>query len=86
MTKREIQTAVVVALVAVMLTWWAATSDYSPVKPEPQRPVLRLLARLARAGLWMMAFAEPPPAEQAYVVHARVDEHGNRVLNHGQGW
>jgi hypothetical protein len=33
-----------------------------------------------------MMFAEQPPAEQAYVVHARVDEHGHRVLNHGQGW
>jgi hypothetical protein len=86
MTKREIQTAVVVGLVAVMLTWWAATSDYSPVKPEPSRPVLRLIQRLARLGLWTMMFVEPPPAEQAYVVHARVDEHGHRVLNHGQGW
>ena len=87
MTKREIQTAVVVALVAVMLTWWAATSDYSPVKPEPNRPVLRLVQRLARLGLWAMMFAEPPPAEpQHYVVHARVDEHGHRVINHGQGW
>ena len=86
MTKREIQSAVVVGLVAVMLTWWAATSDYSPVKPEPQRPVLRFVRRLARLGLWAMMFAEQPPAEQAYVVHARVDEHGNRVLNHGQGW
>ena len=86
MSKREIQTAVVVGLVAVMLTWWAATSDYSPVKPEPQRPVLRFVQRLARLGLWAMMFAEQPPAEQAYVVHARVDENGNRVLNHGQGW
>ena len=86
MTRREIQTAVVVGLVAVMLTWWAATSDYSPVKPEPSRPVLRLIQRLARIGLWTMAFAEQPPAEQAYVVHARVDADGHRVLNHGQGW
>jgi len=86
MTKREIQSAVVVGLVAVMLTWWAATSDYSPVKPEPARPVLRFVQRLARLGLWVMMFAEPPPAEQAYVVHARVDENGHRVLNHGQGW
>ena len=86
MTKREMQTAVVVALVAVMLTWWAATSDYSPVKPEPSRPVLRLVQRLARLGLWAMMFAEPPPAEpQHYVVHARVDENGHRVINHGQG-
>jgi len=86
MSKREIQTAVVVGLVAVMLTWWAATSDYSPVKPEPQRPVLRLIQRLARIGLWAMMFAEQPPAEQRYVVHARVDENGYRVINHGQGW
>jgi hypothetical protein len=86
MTQREIQTAVVVGLVAVMLTWWAATSDYSPVKPEPQRPVLRFVQRLARIGLWAMMFAEQPPAEQAYVVHARVDADGHRVLNHGQGW
>jgi hypothetical protein len=86
MTQREIQTAVVVGLVAVMLTWWAATSDYSPVKPEPQRPVLRFVQRLARLGLWAMMFAEQPPAEQAYVVHARVDADGHRILNHGQGW
>jgi hypothetical protein len=86
MTQKEMQTAVVVGLVAVMLTWWAATSDYSPVKPEPQRPVLRLLARLAKAGLWVMMFAEQPPQEARYVVHARVDENGHRVINHGQGW
>jgi hypothetical protein len=87
MTQKEIQSAVVVGLVAVLITWWAATSDYSPVKPEPQRPVLRLLARLAKAGLWVMMFAESPPPEQPqYVVHARVDADGHRVLNHGQGW
>jgi len=87
MTKREIQSAVVVGIVAVMLTWWAATSDYSPVKPEPSRPVLRLIQRLARLGLWTMMFVEQPPAEQPqYVVHARVDENGHRVLNHGEVW
>jgi hypothetical protein len=86
MSKREMQTAVVVGLVAVMLTWWAATSDYSPVKPEPTRPVLRFVQRLARLGLWAMMFAEQPPSEQAYVVHARVDADGHRILNHGEGW
>jgi hypothetical protein len=86
MSKREIQAAVVVGVVAVMLTWWAATSDYSPVKPEPQRPVLRFVQRLARLGLWAMMFAEPAPPEQAYVVHARVDADGHRILNHGEGW
>jgi len=86
MTKREIQTAVVVALVAVMLTWWAATSDHSPLKPHQDRPVLRFVQRLARLGLWVMWAAEPAPDQDRYVVHARVDENGNRVLNHGQGW
>lgn len=86
MTQREIQSAVVVGLVAVILTWWAATSDYSPVKPAPSRPVLRLIQRLARLGLWAAMFAEQPPTQAHYVVHARVDEHGNRVLNHGEGW
>ena len=86
MTNKEIQSTVVVGLVAVLLTWWAATSDYSPVKPEPQRPVLRFLARLAKTGLWVMMFADPPPADQAYVVQSRVDSDGHRVLNHGQGW
>jgi hypothetical protein len=33
-----------------------------------------------------MMFAEQPPAEQHYVVHARVDENGHRVLDHGKGW
>jgi hypothetical protein len=56
------------------------------VKPEPSRPVLRLIQRLARLGLWTMMFVEPAPPEQAYVVHARVDADGHRVLNHGQGW
>lgn len=86
MTQREVQSAVVVGLVAVMLTWWAATSDYSPVKPEPSRPVLRLIQRLARLGLWVAMFAEQPPQEARYVVHARVDENGHKVLNHGEGW
>ena len=87
MSKKEIQSAVVVGLVAVMLTWWAATSDYSPVKPQQDRPVLRLLARLAKTGLWVMMFAEPAPADsQAYAVQSRVDSEGHRVINHGQGW
>jgi hypothetical protein len=83
---RELRIASIAVLVAVAVTWAAATSEYSPVKPKPDRPVLRLLAKLAKTGLWVMMFAEPPPAEQAYVVHARVDENGHRVLNHGQGW
>jgi hypothetical protein len=76
------------AVVGICIGWFAATSAWSPVRPEPQhdRPVLKFLARLARAGLWVMLFAEPPPSEKNYIVHARVDERGDRVLNHGEGW
>jgi hypothetical protein len=87
MTKHDIRTALITAVVAIAVTWCAATSDWSPIKPQPDRPVLRFIQRLARVGLWVMWAAEPPPAsQQHYVVHARVDEHGHRVLNHGNGW
>lgn len=86
MTNRDLRIVSIAVLVAAAVTWAAATSDYSPIKPKQDRPVLRLLARIAKAGLWVMMFAEPPPAQEAYVVHARVDADGHRVLNHGQGW
>jgi hypothetical protein len=86
MTARDISRISAAVLVAVACTWWAATSDYSPLAPQADRPVLRVIRQLARLGLWVMVFADPPPADQSYVVHARVDEHGHRVLNHGQGW
>ena len=86
MTNRELRIVSIAVLVAAAVTWAAATSDYSPIKPQQDRPFLRLIQRLARTGLWVMMFAEAPPAEQAYVVHARTDADGHRVLNHGQGW
>lgn len=86
MTK-EMRTLSIAVLVAVAVTWCAATSDYSPVKPAPQRPLLRLVQRLARVGLWMMWFAEPAPPEARMVLHTQAyDREGNRVLDHGKGW
>ena len=75
-------------LVAVAVTWCAATSDYSPIKPKPDRPVLRLLARVAKLGLWVMWAAEPQPqSTENLVYHAQAyDKEGNRVLDHGKGW
>jgi len=87
MSNRDLRMISIAVVVAAAVTWCAATSDYSPIKPQPDRPVLRLIQRLARVGLWVMWCADPPPAEpQHYVVHARVDADGHRVLNHGQGW
>jgi hypothetical protein len=82
------RTISIAVLVAVAVTWCAATSDYSPIKPKPDRPVLRLIQRLARVGLWVMWAAEPqPPANENLVYHAQAyDKDGNRVLDHGKGW
>lgn len=86
--QRDIRILVIAGILGMALGWFAATSPMSPVKPAPDRPVLRLLARIAKVGLWVMWAAEPPPKQETntYIVHARVDEDGNKVLNHGQGW
>jgi hypothetical protein len=78
----------IAVLVAVAVTWCAATSDYSPIKPQPERPVLRFLAKVAKLGLWVMWAAEPQPQPtENLVYHAQAyDKDGNRVLDHGKGW
>lgn len=84
--QRDMRILVLSAVAGIALGWWAATSPMSPVKPAPERPVLRFLARLAKGALWVAMFAEQPPAERHYVVHARVDADGHKVVNHGEGW
>lgn len=84
--ERDFRPLVIAAILGAALGWFAATSPNSPIRPAPDRPVLRLIARLAKLGLWVMAFAEPAPEQKFYVVHARVDEDGHKVLHHGEGW
>lgn len=86
--QRDVRIMVIAGILGCALGWFAATSPASPIKPAPDRPVLRFLAKVARTGLWVMMFAEQRPKEESrhYIVHARVDEDGNKVLNHGQGW
>jgi hypothetical protein len=88
MTNSDLRKISIAVLVTVAVTWCAATSDYSPIKPQPERPVLRLLQRLARVGLWVMWAAEPQPQPtENLVYHAQAfDKDGNRVLDHGKGW
>ena len=87
MNKDDIRKISIAVIVAVAVTWCAATSDYSPIKPQPNRPVLRLIKRLARVGLWVMWCAEPPPPAANMVYHAQAyDREGNRVLDHAKGW
>lgn len=85
--KKVMQTLVIAGILGVAVGWFAATSPLSPIKPERERPVLKLLAKLARTGLWVMMFADPPPKDSTHrIVHSRVDDEGHKVLNHSEGW
>lgn len=58
------------------------------IRPKNDRPVLKALARAAKAALWFMAFAEPPPKEdeQHHVQSVLIDEQGYAHINHSRGW
>jgi hypothetical protein len=87
MSKDDIKKIAITALVCVAVTWCAATSDYSPIKPQQDRQVLRFVKRLAKVGLWVLWCAEPAPPAPNMVYHAQAyDREGNRVLDHGKGW
>ena len=85
-----------VAIIVVCLAagWWLGSSPSSPINPQPQRPVLLKLSRVAmfaaRLGLRLALFAEPAPQSsqnpQQLVRGPAVDAEGHRVLNHGEGW
>jgi hypothetical protein len=91
------KTLAVVAL-GLALGWWLGSSPSSPVNPHPQpdRPVLRALARVgrtaARYGLWFALAADPPPAAKAkpedqprqQLVRAGAD--GAPRVDHSEGW
>jgi len=69
--------------------WWLTSSPSSPIVPDrqPQRPVLRWIAKAAKNALWFMLIAEQPPqTHEAQYAHARVGADGEPLLNHGAGW
>jgi hypothetical protein len=83
--------AIYAAAAVLFLFWWSGSSRPplpSPFAPEPDRPVLRALARLAKNFLWVALLAEGPPASAAeyQTVRARVGDDGHQVLEHGRGW
>lgn len=77
-----------VLVVALVAGYWLASSPSSPIAPAKDRPVLRMLAKLAKGFLWVAMFAEQPPepVEETYLVHARLGEDGQPLLNHARGW
>ena len=52
----------------------------NPFRPKHDRPVVRFFQRLAKIGLWVAVFADPPP--QPYQRMYR--ENGN--ICHAEGW
>lgn len=75
---------IVVCLVCIAAGWWMASPR--PISPEPQRPVVRLISRLAKTFLWIAVFAEPAPEPDVQLVHARIGADGQPLLDHGRGW
>jgi hypothetical protein len=86
MIDRKTLLIVAVAFVIGLYVSGSGRSDNPAPSPAPQRPVLRLIAKAAKTLLWVALFTEQPPAEAAYVVHARVDDEGRPMLDHGRGW
>lgn len=86
MSKRAIVLSCLACLVAGYLA--ASVPGFDPVNPfnpRPQRPFLNLISRLAKIGLWVTVFAEPPPrpVEQQYAA-AHCDD--RTMICHAEGW
>lgn len=86
MSKRAIVLSCLACLVAGYLA--ASVPGFDPVNPfnpRPQRPFLQLVSRLAKLGLWVTVFAEPPPrpVEQQYAA-AHCDD--RTMVCHAEGW
>ena len=89
MTLTDTQKRLAVAgVILVALTWWCATSADSPFRPEPprpDRPVLRLVGKIAtiaaRLGLTALFFCETPTdADEMSISHAAIGADGHPML------
>lgn len=82
--------AIVLSCLACLAVGYMAASvpgfdPVNPFHPKPQRPFLKLVSRLAKLGLWVTVFAEPPPrpVEQQYAA-AHCDD--RTMICHAEGW
>ena len=72
--------------------WWLNSgaapmpSPFNPT-PEPSRPVLRMVAKLAKNALWFMLLAEPAPEQpERQIVQHVVGEDGFQVIDHARAF
>lgn len=66
------------------LGWFTGQGKGNPfAPPKPERPVLTVIAKLAKAALWVLVVQPPPPDEPPphHVVRAEIDR-----INHREGW
>lgn len=73
-----------IVIAAVLLTLGLSnlvSTESEP--PRPNRPVLNLLGRLAKLGLWIMLAGEEQPRETR-MAQQTVGEDGYVVLDHGR--
>lgn len=89
---------VLVAVAAFALAWFVSHNSGGDIIPNPfvpqrpDRPVLKFIAKVAKLGLWFVAFAEPKPTDlssnrdqKAYIVRATVGPDGHELLDHAEG-
>lgn len=85
------KTIVLVAVACLLVGYAASEIRFDPSNPfspaRPERPVARLLARVAKFGLWFSVFAQPQPMppEQFYT-DARRGCGENALVCHREGW
>lgn len=86
--KIDRSTVVLVLVVAFVVYWFSGSS--SPFTPKPDRPVVRWIARAARALLWVSLVAEDPPEEHQpdhrLVQTPPVGEDGYPRVDNARGW
>lgn len=59
----------------------------SPLAPQRDRPIVRLLSRVAKLGLWVMVFTEPAPqSPELQYASQRVHCPAGSIVCHQEGW
>lgn len=83
---RKTAFAIVAALV---VGYWASQAVHAP-SPQPDRPVVRWIAKIAKNLLWVALIAEKPPEEPQPDHHvaraARIGDDGYPIVDNSKGW
>lgn len=79
----------VIIVVCLAVAGGLCLQQISAPPAKPERPVLKFVAKVAKLGLWLLVVQDDRPANiyaaRAPHVH-HVNDQGERVLNHGEGW